>query len=156
MAIESYTAKIQIDLTGICYQQCIPAPIVSVNEHVVRPADPLDGNHLIEFSLNLPAGKHNLTIVFDNKQYINYPSGHDMAVVINSLRFQNLDEDFRIYGKYYPEYPEPWATEQRQNNIDLPKCCYADYLGWNGKWQMQFCTPIYPWIHKTLNLGWLI
>ena len=156
MVTELYTVKIKIELTGKHYQQYIPCPTILVDNHVVRPSDPLIGTQLVEFGLDLPPGDHDLTIVFDNKQYIDYPAEHDMAVIINSLRFQNLEEDFRIYGKYYPEYPEPWATEQRQNNFDLPKYQYADYLGWNGRWHLQFRTPIYSWIHKTLNLGWII
>lgn len=156
MATNLYAVKIKIELTGKHYQQYIPCPSILIDDYVVRTSDPLTSLQLIEINVDLAQGEHDLTIVFDNKQYLDYPDGHDMAVVINSLRFQNLDEDFRIYSKYYPEYPEPWATEQQQNNIDLPKCCYADYLGWNGKCNIQFCTPIYPWIHKTLNLGWLI
>jgi len=32
----------------------------------------------------------------------------------------------------------------------------ANYLGWDGRWFLDFSTPIYRWIHQRLDLGWLI
>jgi hypothetical protein len=151
-----YTVEINIDIEGICYQQYAPSPTISINDVIVRSPSALIGPELLNFELALPEGEHELTVVFNNKQYMDYPVGSDVAVLITGLRFQHIDSDFRLYGKYYPEYPEPWATSQRQLGNELPISRYSHYLGWNGIWKLRFCTPIYPWIHKTLNLGWML
>lgn len=31
----------------------------------------------------------------------------------------------------------------------------ATYLGWNGLWVLEFELPIFTWIHKLENLGWI-
>lgn len=148
--------RIRLTLSGVCYQNMSPCPEVWVDDQLLRAAEPLTSTSTLDFSLGLTSGPHELLIRFKNKQYINYPEGSDVAVQIHHVRFQHLSDDFRIYGAYYPDYPEPWATEQRQQGLVLPEHQYADYLGWNGDWRLSFHTPIYPWIHKTLNLGWLL
>ena len=113
-------------------------------------------SELFEFQWTLPAGDHQFALEFQNKQYQNYPAGQDMAVLVEKLTFQHLSDDFRYFGHYQPDYPEPWATEQRAAGATLTSEIYGDYLGWNGTWGINFHTPIYPWIHQVLNLGWLL
>jgi hypothetical protein len=148
--------RINMQISGVCYQNLIPCPEIWVDSQLIRAADPLTELETLDFRLGLTQGNHELRLVFHNKQYQNYPAGSDMAVRIHHVGFQNLSDDFRVYGAYYPDYPEPWATEQRQQGMELPEYQYADYLGWNGDWRLPFHTPIYPWIHQTLHLGWLL
>lgn len=101
---------------------------------------------------NLSQGLHSLIVEFTNKNYQETSKDKDMAVLINLVKFQYINYDFKIFGRYFPDYPEPWASQQPC----LAKEVYSSYLGWNGKWEMDFEVPIYPWIHKKLQLGWLL
>jgi hypothetical protein len=97
-------------------------------------------------------GKHIFTIGFLNKNYDECSVNSDMAVIINSVKFQNLEHDFKIFSKYVPTYPEDWRASGR----DCTEVIHSNYLGWNGTWSLEFETPIYRWIHHRLDLGWLI
>lgn len=133
-----------------------PVAQLFINHHHVSTEILNTQSREIQIPMTLPAGNHLLKLIFSNKVYKNYPAGVDMAVKINSVKFQNLDDNFVYKGRYYPCYPEPWASEQKSTGMELHDSLITDYLGWNGTWQIDFQTPIYPWIHKTLNLGWLI
>jgi hypothetical protein len=79
------------------------------------------------------------------------------AVVIESVSFFGIeDPKFAWAGVYTPVYPEPWATEQRDQGVVLkPQLCPHTYLGWNGKWTLTFTVPVFTWIHRVQNLGWI-
>jgi hypothetical protein len=79
------------------------------------------------------------------------------AVVIESVSFFGIeDPKFAWGGVYTPVYPEPWATEQQEQGVVLqPQLCPHTYLGWNGKWTLIFDVPVFTWIHRVQNLGWI-
>jgi hypothetical protein len=79
------------------------------------------------------------------------------AVVIEDVSFFGIkDPKFAWTGVYEPVYPEPWATEQRSQGVALnPQLSPHTYLGWPGKWTLTFDVPVFTWIHKTQNLGWI-
>jgi len=79
------------------------------------------------------------------------------AVVIESVSFFGIeDPKFAWSGVYTPVYPEPWATEQQEQGVVLqPHLCPHTYLGWNGKWTLTFDVPVFTWIHRVQNLGWI-
>jgi len=79
------------------------------------------------------------------------------AVQIKQLSFYGIEDPRFIWlGKYHPVYPEPWATQQREQGQELPLVLTnTDYLGWNGVWRLQFDVPVFTWIHQVQNLGWI-
>lgn len=81
----------------------------------------------------------------------------DKAVIIESVGFFGIvDPKFAWAGVYEPKYPEPWATEQHSQGIELMShLCPHTYLGWNGKWTLTFSVPVFVWIHKIQDLGWM-
>jgi len=81
----------------------------------------------------------------------------DKAVIVETVSFFGItDPKFVWAGKYYPVYPEPWATEQKNQGIILSsELKYHNYLSWNGLWQLRFSIPIFTWIHQTQDLGWI-
>jgi hypothetical protein len=104
----------------------------------------------LHFNIDLESGPKVFYILFKNKTN----ETPDMAVEIESVTFEGMTLDrFKWSNKYYPNYPEPWASEQ----IDpLPKFHQsATYLGWNGCWELEFEVPIFTWIHRLENLGWV-
>jgi hypothetical protein len=76
------------------------------------------------------------------------------AVEIISVEFFGItDPKFAWTGTYYPEYPEPWYSQQEiKPSAELPG---QTYLGWNGVYKLTFDVPVFTWMHQTLNLGWI-
>jgi hypothetical protein len=103
----------------------------------------------LNFCTDLSKGEHTIFIEFVNKT--NFTP--DLAIEISSVTIEGMTMDrFKWAGKYYPKYPEPWASAQQ----DLPKVRDAmTYLGWNGRWTLTFSVPIFQWIHKVEHLGWI-
>lgn len=79
------------------------------------------------------------------------------AVVIESVNFFGIeDPKFAWAGVYAPIYPEPWATEQQNQGVVLKQHLSPHtYLGWPGKWTLTFDVPVFTWIHRVQNLGWI-
>lgn len=80
--------------------------------------------------------------------------GLDKAVIIESVSFFNINDPRFVWsGEYRPDYPEPWYSEQLVKPEPLLKS--HTYLSWNGKWTLTFDVPIFTWIHRVQNLGWI-
>ena len=71
-------------------------------------------------------------------------------IIIEKIPMENLLH----IGTFYPNYPEPWATQQRELGIDLPESeTYSSKIHHNGNWYFNFKTPIHPWFFSTLNVS---
>lgn len=71
------------------------------------------------------------------------------AVVVQRIDFFGIsDPRFVWAGTYYPDYPEHYQDKK-------PKLPGQGYLGWNGVYRLEFDIPVFTWIHRTLNMGWL-
>ena len=105
---------------------------------------------VLAIDLDLFVGPQKFYIEFYNKT----DTMQDAAVEIKSVSFEKLTLDrFKWSSKYYPIYPQPWASQQTE---PLPEYqSSATYLGWNGRWVLEFETPIFTWIHRLENLGWI-
>ena len=142
----TYLVKLAVTLTPAEHQRPIPVKVgVDQNTTTVN----LDNTTTInwEFESNHTC---QLIVEFVEKQ-------DQEAVIIESISFFGIqDPKFAWVGVYKPEYPEPWATEQRSQGIILqPSLCPHTYLGWPGKWTLTFDVPVFTWIHKVQNLGWI-
>lgn len=108
-------------------------------------------------SPQVTAGPHRISLEFNNKDHteqILY--GQDMAVVVESVEFENQPTDFGIYSRYEPRYPEDYRRDCSTKGLRLDPIIHSNYLGWDGIWYLDIDLPIFRWIHKTTNLGWLI
>ena len=102
----------------------------------------------------LTVGPHQLIIEFYNKSAQDSDQPVDKAVIIQAVRVEGLGTTKLSQGTYWPEFPEPWASEQQAQGLDLFETYRTStYLGWNGRWVFEFSCPIYQWIHRTENLG---
>jgi hypothetical protein len=83
--------------------------------------------------------------------------GLDKAVIIESVSFFGIsDPKFAWAGVYNPNYPEPWASEQLNQGVVLKQHLSPHtYLGFNGKWTLTFSVPVFTWMHKVQDLGWI-
>lgn len=110
----------------------------------------LDEATVINVDTDLSNGSHIFFIEFKNKTN----DTPDMAVEIESVTFEGFTLDrFKWSNRYYPDYPEPWASQQTEPLPEYQKS--ATYLGWNGSWKLEFDMPVFTWIHKLENLGWI-
>lgn len=104
-------------------------------------------------------GQQQLTIELLNKidSDTDLDRGLDKAVVIERISFFGIhDKRFIWMGNYRPCYPEPWASQQAAIGQALsPVLTQTDRLSWNGCWTLEFELPIFTWIHRTQNLGWI-
>jgi hypothetical protein len=124
----------------------VPEVIVSVPGYSVHETLWKTKQVELEFDNNIGW----LEVVFMNKP----ESDADMAVIIDKIEFFGIsDPKFVWAGVYTPEYPEPWYSQQIEKPpAELPR---QNYMGWNGRWRLEFSVPVFTWMHKTLNLGWI-
>ena len=76
----------------------------------------------------------------------------DQLLHIKSIEIDEIDIGSLVYeGVYTPEYPEPWATQQRESGQDL-KDSFKNVtnMGFNGEWKFTFSSPFYMWLLENL------
>jgi hypothetical protein len=113
---------------------------------------------VIEFEHELTEGeKYRLVIERsgkDKKQTVveNGEITKDQLLHIKSVEIDEIDIGALVYeGVYTPEYPEPWATQQRQAGKELPEFFKnVTNMGHNGRWVLSFESPFYMWLLENL------
>jgi len=129
-------------------KSCYRAEIASTEDKPTR----------IEFEHTLNDGEeYNLKIVRsgkDRRQTVveNGEIAQDQLLHIKSIEIDEIDIGALVYeGIYTPEYPEPWATQQRSAGQELPVSFKnVNTIGHNGVWQLQFASPFYMWLLENL------
>jgi hypothetical protein len=76
----------------------------------------------------------------------------DQLLHIKSIEIDEIDIGALVYeGLYTPEYPEPWATQQRSAGAELPVSFKnVTTVGHNGVWELKFSSPFYMWLLENL------
>jgi len=98
------------------------------------------------FDVTLDDGAHTIKIGLVNKVDAdtvveNGKITKDKAIYVHPIEIEGYKlDDFMYQATYYPA-----GRDSLKSN----------YLGWNGHWQLDFTTPIFTWIHKTQQLGWI-
>jgi hypothetical protein len=149
--------KTRIDLTiDPVWHQDPPDIIVRIGEDYFWSGSIMN---LTTFShhCNIPMGTSSVSVEMINKKDTDTVGDLDRAVIIKSVVFNDIKSDKLLWqGKYYPRYPEPWASEQKQAGQNLEESLPAHtYLGWNGIWVLEFGVPAFTWIHQVEGLGWI-
>lgn len=76
----------------------------------------------------------------------------DQLLNIKKIEVDDIDIGALVYeGEYTPDYPEPWATQQRESGNDL-KDSFKNVtkMGFNGEWKFTFSSPFYMWLLENL------
>ena len=118
-----------------------------------------DKPDIIKFEKDLEEGSdHELTIKKSGKlvsQTIVNAKGDiikDQLLHIKAILIDDIDIGSLVYeAEYLPEYPEPWATQQRESGQDL-KDSFKNVttMGFNGTWRFKFGSPFYMWLLENL------
>ena len=76
----------------------------------------------------------------------------DQLLHIKSMEIDEIDIGALVYeGVYTPEYPEPWATQQREAGTELPESFKnVTSMGHDGTWSFKFESPFYMWLLENL------
>ena len=76
----------------------------------------------------------------------------DQLLHIKSIEIDEIDLGALVYeGVYTPEYPEPWAAQQRESGAKLQESFKnVTAMGHNGTWQFKFTSPFYMWLLENL------
>jgi hypothetical protein len=76
----------------------------------------------------------------------------DQLLNIKSIEIDEIDIGALVYeGVYTPDYPEPWATQQRDAGVVLEKTSKnVTQMGHNGVWTFSFTSPFYMWLLENL------
>mgnify|MGYP001161375659 FL=1 len=76
----------------------------------------------------------------------------DQLLNIKSIEIDEIDIGGLVFeGTYTPQYPEPWATQQRSAGKVLPENFKnVTQMGHNGTWSFKFESPFYMWLLENL------
>ena len=114
---------------------------------------------VIEFEHDLEENKeYNLVILRsgkDKNQTVVNENGDllkDQMLNIKSIEIDEIDIGSLVYeGVYSPEYPEPWASQQKSAGRELPATFKnVTQMGHNGEWRFSFKSPFYMWLLENL------
>jgi hypothetical protein len=73
----------------------------------------------------------------------------DQLLHIKGIEIDEMIDISRLVyeGVYTPKYPEPWATQQREDGTELPESFKnINCIGHNGTWVFKFTSPFYMWL----------
>ncbi len=97
----------------------------------------------IEFETEEP--HHDLVVEHYNKSDLDPTT----AVIVESVSFFGItDPRIAWQGVYCPSYPDHYSDK-------VPLRPAHTYLGWNGVYRLEFDVPVFAWLHRALDLGWL-
>lgn len=141
-----YPVKLSVTLKPVNHNRPVPVTL-GIDQNLTTVT--LDQESTIHFDFGA-TDTCTLVVEFTDKQ-------DQEAVIIEQVSFFDIaDPRFAWAGIYEPQYPEPWATQQQSQGIELrPRLTAHTYLGWPGKWTLTFTVPVFTWIHETQNLGWI-
>ena len=155
MDIKRYKTEIKLYITPVWHDE---PPICSIKfSKDVSFKEEIKENKIYSYEGYLTNGNYDIVIEFLNKKNTDTVDGKDKAIKIDKIVFNNIEsKKFVWQGIYQPIYPEPWATQEKKvgkelNSVITP----ATYLGWNGVWKLTYSVPIFTWIHKLENHGWI-
>jgi len=97
--------------------------------------------------INRSGKRKNQTVINENGDVLK-----DQLLHIKNIEIDEIDIGALVYeGVYTPEYPEPWATQQREVGTELPESFKnVTSMGHDGTWVFKFESPFYMWLLENL------
>ena len=139
-----------------------PHAEILINDHVYFKGDITGTEHkpdVIEFEHEAEEGNKSILIIkrsgkTTNQTVINEKGDilKDQLLHIKGIEIDEIDIGALVYeGIYTPQYPEPWATQQREAGNELRESFKnVVKMGHNGKWSFRFGSPFYMWLLENL------
>lgn len=155
MDTKKYRTEIKLHVTPVWHSE---PPICAVQfSKDVFFKEEIKESKIYSYEEYLPIGDYKIIIEFLNKKNTDTVMGKDKAILIDKIVFNGIESKKFVWGGIYcPIYPEPWASQQKKLGKELnPTIKSATYLGWKGKWTLTYSSPIFTWIHKVKDHGWI-
>jgi len=107
----------------------------------------LEGDNDYNLIINRSGKGKNQTVINDKGDILK-----DQLLHIKSIEIDEIDIGALVYeGVYTPQYPEPWATQQREAGVELKHSFKnVKQMGHNGGWKLKFASPFYMWLLENL------
>lgn len=155
MDIKKYRTEIKLHVTPVWHEEP-PICAIRFSKNIFFKEE-IKETKVYSYEEYLTIGNHDITIQFLNKKNTDTVNGKDKAIKIDKIVFNNIEsEKFVWQGIYQPIYPEPWRSQQKKAGNELmPILNSQTYIGWNGVWKLTYSAPIFTWIHKVENHGWI-
>ena len=154
--------KFEITLKAEFYNNS-PNTLFKVNDAITAEENNfIDGKEkIIIFEADVRQGKNLLEIERKNKTNDDTLVEDGQIVKDSTVKIIEVLMDRNVVGRagqypflldsadYFPEYPEPWYTEQREKG-DMPPESYkhCQILNHNGSWKLQFENPVDYWFFE--------
>ena len=103
-----------------------------------------------KFVEQLLPGYHTIEIVKSGK----HPDDPEQALLLNKCAIDkiNLQRIMFNHSRFVPEYPEPWASEQRNAGVTLEESIVGDtFFGHDGTWQLEFSVPFTDFLLRHMS-----
>lgn len=154
MVMRKYDIKIKIILEP-SYLDIAPHIVCGIDKKIFLQ-NTIEHSKDIIIEDSLIGGEHRFFLKLTNKDHSVEKKEKDMHIKIKHVGFQDIEDNFHYFSRYRPEYPSEWLKQQKHMGREWNDTILSDHIGWNGTYYIDFETPVYRWIHRKLNLGWLI
>ena len=117
------------------------------NPNVIEFEQELEEDKEYILTIDRSGKGRNQTVVNDKGDVLK-----DQMLHIKNIVIDEIDIGALVYeGVYTPQYPEPWATQQREAGVELRESFKnVTKMGHNGKWEFKFSSPFYMWLLENL------
>lgn len=139
--------NIKVTLTPADYVRP-PTGRISVGQDICEFV--LEKTLTFEFDLDLPQDSK-ITLIVEHYGKTNKDTyeNKDTAIIVEKIQLNNIESQKFVWaGVYRPSYPEDYPNK-------IFELSPHTYLGWNGIWTLELTVPIFTWIHKIEDLGWI-
>ena len=153
MTIKKHNALIELDVVPE-FHSTVPSIICGIDDQLENKI--IDKPTTLTFDLALDQGPHRLIVeLIDKTNADTIPHLNlDKTITIKDLRIYGISfTPFLWQATYTPIYPEPWYSQQ--DPTPPAKHFGTTTLGWNGRWQLDFTSPVFTWVHQTEKMGWI-
>lgn len=155
MDIKKHRTEIKLYVTPVWHKEP-PVCVVQFSKDVFFKEE-ITESKMYSYEEYLIDGNYDIIIKFLNKKNYDTVDGKDKAIKIDKIICNNIESKKIVWqGIYQPIYPEPWLSQQKiADKTPAPLLNSQTYLGWNGTWKLTYSVPIFTWIHKVENHGWI-
>lgn len=127
-----------------------PRAQILVNDICKFDGDVNESSKVIKFYHQLEFEKSQKLIINRyNKTVDQCRNGQDQIMMISKIVIDGVDINNFILSKatFTPEYPEPWASQQISQGLELETELYGEtWLGHNGQWCFNFASPFWKFL----------
>jgi len=133
-----------------------PEIMIGVNDDLKPATLEFDRNFVFDYQSQ---GLQKLQIKLLNKTDSDtvLDQGLDKAVIVKQISFFGIrDQKFIWKSQYRPQYSLLWYQQQCELGQQPQEILTStDRLSWNGEWWLEFDLPVFTWIHRVQDLGWI-